>query len=293
MVYAVAAKGFRAGGVNSPIPGAVCGPQLALYGLTVNDLPPTYGADTVWSYEAGAKLRLFGGRAQVNAAAYRIDWSNIQAVVTIPGTCGIPFTTNAGAARSSGVELEVQARPVRDLSINLSFGYDHARYTEDAPGLGSPGSALSLPAASKGLRLAVPPWTLQLGARYERPLTSKAKAYLRADWWYARRYSGITTQVFGQGAFAPDNVYPNTQRTNLRLGIEVGGFDLAVFALNVFNSRDGVAIGGRNSCPAAPAGDAACLNPNREPFGATYNPFFTVAAATTPRQVGLQLIYRH
>lgn len=292
MLYAVAAKGFRAGGVNSPIPNAVCGPQLALYGLTVNDLPPTYGADTVWSYEGGAKLRLFDGRAQLNAAAYRIDWSNVQSVVTIPGTCGIPFTTNAGAARSEGFEIEVQARPARGLTVNASLAYNDARYTEDAPGLGSPGAALSLPAASKGLRFTVPPLTLQLGARYERSLGPDLRAYVRGDWWYAEAYSRTAAQVFGQGAYAPDNVYPNVSRLNLRAGVERGSFDLAVFVLNAFNSREGVVTGGRNSCPAPPAGDAACLNPAREAFGATYNPFFSVLPATTPRQVGLQLVYR-
>ena len=74
-----------------------------------------------------------------------------------------------------------------------------------------------MPAASKGLRFTVPPWTLQLGARYERELAPDLKAFARADWWYTRHYSNTAAQGFGQGAYAPDNRYPNTQRLNLRL----------------------------------------------------------------------------
>src|ERR1700721_2464111 len=39
LFYFSAAKGFRPGGGNSPIPLSLCGPSLALFGL--KDVPPT------------------------------------------------------------------------------------------------------------------------------------------------------------------------------------------------------------------------------------------------------------
>ncbi len=41
--------------------------------------PTSYSPDTVWSYEAGGKFRLMDRKMQLNVAAYRIDWTNVQA----------------------------------------------------------------------------------------------------------------------------------------------------------------------------------------------------------------------
>jgi hypothetical protein len=63
-VYGTAAKGFRPGGVNLPLPEAgpnSCLPAFAAIGL--NQPTQTYSADSVWSYEVGE------ARASVSIAA--------------------------------------------------------------------------------------------------------------------------------------------------------------------------------------------------------------------------------
>ena len=97
MLYVTAAKGFRAGGVNGRLSQGICGTALASYGLTAADTPPTYKSDSVWSYEAGGKFRLFGNRMQLNGSVYRIDWSNVQ-VTTNPGS------SSGGHGRPSAYE---------------------------------------------------------------------------------------------------------------------------------------------------------------------------------------------
>ena len=97
------------------------------------DAPTTYGSDTVWSYETGAKLRLFENRLQVNGSAYRIDWQNVQLNVSIPG-CGPTFIQNAGTARSQGFDMQAAGRLFAGLTANVNVGYDNAHYTQTAFG---------------------------------------------------------------------------------------------------------------------------------------------------------------
>jgi outer membrane receptor protein involved in Fe transport len=286
MVYVTVAKGYRGGGVNSAIPAAVCGPGLARVGLTVADLPLGYSSDTVWSYEAGAKVRVLENRVQLNGSVYRIDWSNIQTNVTVPSPCGIPTTTNAGQARSQGFELESEARLFRGLSLNLALAYDDAKYTDTVVGLGRPGSAQVILAALEGQRLTVNPWTVQVGARYDRQITDTLRGYVRVDWRYLAHYSDTASQIFGSSAYSPTAIFPDTTRTNLRVGLEAGDLEVNFFVNNLFNSRKGAITGGYSSCPAAAAGGTpACT-------GGVYNPYFVLSPASAPRQIGLQLVYR-
>jgi outer membrane receptor protein involved in Fe transport len=284
LVYLTAAKGFRAGGVNAILPAAICGPGLAQYGLQPQDVPPTYASDSVWSYELGGKFRLWRERVQLNLAAYRIDWRDAQLNIDVGNNCGIPFTGNAGTARSQGMEIEAQARLAHDLTADLAIGYDDARYTADAVAVRA--GATPLVVARKDQRFAVPPWTVRLGARYDFRFGGLG-GYARLDGFYTRRFQATAMQTFGLPAYAPDARSRDATRVNARLALQRDGIELALFASNIFNSSEGLLAGGRSGCalPAA-GGGPACAS-----YG-TYNPFFTVTPATWPRQVGVQVVYR-
>jgi outer membrane receptor protein involved in Fe transport len=290
MAYVTAAKGFRAGGVNGNLPEAICAPGFAQYGLTTASLPITYKSDTVWSYEGGGKVRVLNNRVQLNGSVYRIDWKNPQLTINVGLACPA-FLGNAGAARSEGFELEAQALLFRGFTGNLAIGYTNARYTQNA--LALTGANPPLIAAFKGQKIAVSPLTVQVGGRYDVQLAPDVRAYVRADYRYIQHYKDTLAQVYSFGGFAnasyaPDNLYPNTDRTNLRVGVEYGPFDINVFANNLFNSTKGNFAGGRGGC-AAPStgGTAACTT------FATYNPYGAVTPATAPRQIGIQIAYRH
>ena len=119
MIYGSAAKGFREGGVNTQLPATTCGTAEKTAGYT-DGAPTTYAPDTLWSYEVGAKLRLFDNRMQLNTSAYYIDWKSIQFKVTLPG-CAIPFEANAAQAVSKGFDVQSLGQSRRWIDHRLLY----------------------------------------------------------------------------------------------------------------------------------------------------------------------------
>jgi outer membrane receptor protein involved in Fe transport len=291
LVYLTASKGFRAGGIN-PLPSVgICGNALNVYGLTPTDLPQTYGSDSVWSYEAGAKFRVLENRVQLNGSVYRIDWKNPQVTLSPGFQCGLVSTYNADSARSQGFEVEAQARPFRNLTLNAAVGYNDAKYTATTIGVVGRATATNggvqsnLVIAQDGQKMAVSPWTVNVGGRYDVDLSSSMRGYLRADWRWAKAYDQFQ---YGIGTFNPDvNRIPSIQNTNVRVGVEYGDFDINLFVNNVFDRKKGVMTGGRSGCATAAAGGtAACTTYS------TYTPFYQINSGY-PREIGFQIAYRH
>ena len=282
MVYVNAAKGYREGGVNVPLPVAICGVGLSLVGLTVQDAPTTYGSDTVWSYEAGGKFRMLDNKLQINGSVYRIDWSNVQLNVSIPG-CGPTFIQNAGTARSQGFDLAAAGRVLPGLTANLNLGYDNAEYTATATGPVPKNGSPATPVVQKGDKLPVAPWTVAAGLQYDFSV-SKYRAFIRGDYQFTSSYFGGLGP--GVNAFAPDTRHlPSATVVNARAGINLGHFDANVFVNNIFESTDALSLaGGRTQC--SPNTDAACGT-----FGA-YNPFFG-ESSFRPREFGIQVNYKY
>ncbi len=215
MLYATAAKGFRIGGQNFQLP-AVCDASLAAVGLT-NGSPFT--SDSLWNYELGTKNSWFGGRVKSRFDVYRIDWSNIQQTLVL--ACSFDVTTNSGAARSDGAELEIDAYPVDHLTLNIAVGYEDAKITEVKPG-----SVTVLGQPLNG----VPRWTGSAIAQYTIPWGDKSP-YLRAQ----------VTSVSSSTSY--NNVpYPGREVTgfsllNLRAGIEKGPWNAALYLDNALDKR--------------------------------------------------------
>ncbi|PZQ57365.1 MAG: TonB-dependent receptor, partial [Phenylobacterium zucineum] len=127
MLYASAAKGFRPGGANSPVPTVTCRGDLTDLGLTA--APTTYKSDTVWSYEAGAKGAVLDRRLRFEASAFYIDWKNIQSSIPL-NNCGFGFVGNLGSAVSKGFDAHITASPVSGLTLEASVGYTDAEFRE-------------------------------------------------------------------------------------------------------------------------------------------------------------------
>jgi outer membrane receptor protein involved in Fe transport len=287
MVYVTAAKGFRAGGVNSQVSYGICQTALDAIGYLPGDLPQTYKSDSTWSYELGAKLRLFN-RLQFNAAVYQIDWTDAQ-YTTNPGSCGLVTTFNVPKARSRGVELEATARLFRGLTVNGAYGYTDAKYTQALTfpaGRQAVGGPVPVPfiVVLQGQKIPVPPHTVSLGGRYEVEVSPAMRAYLRADYRFSASYA---VSPFPTTAYTPDAFNQKIESTNFRVGVEYHDLDINLFVNNAFNRHTGNIGGGRSQCqPAAAGGTAACTT-----FSG-YNPFRTINTGT-PREIGLQVAFRH
>ena len=277
-VYVSASKGYRPGGVNTPLSATICGPRVAQLGLTLDGLPVTYNSDTVWSYEGGAKLRLLENRLQLNTSVFRIAWNGVQLPVTLGGGCGQTFTINAGTARSQGFDVEAQMRLVRGLVGGITFGYTNAKYTQTAT-LGTGATAPVI--AVGGQKFTLPPWSIDVSLRYDFEFGGH-KVYIRGDDRYSasytRNYAGTTGYSPEAQKGAPINI------ATARAGVEIHGFDVNVFMNNIGNFHHGNISGGRSGCTVV--GSDACGSYTN------YNPILT-ENAPPPREIGIQASYRY
>ena len=214
-LYANAAKGFRLGGQNNALT-SFCAADVAALGLAD---AKSYRPDSLWSYEGGAKTRLFGGRVSLNASVFYIDWKNIQQSVRL-AKCGSVITGNAGDARSQGGELELRAMLTDHLTLNLSGAITDAKITKASTGAGAvDGSKL----------LGVPENTFSLGFDYQRPLTDRVDGFASVNWSHTGESSGA------YAATSKDHVRPSYDLVDATVGVNVADLEVSLFAKNLLN----------------------------------------------------------
>ncbi|MEN3337726.1 MAG: iron complex outerrane recepter protein [Acidobacteriota bacterium] len=83
--------------------------------------------ETARSYEAGVKLRGAGGRVDVEAAAFRMDFHNL---VTATVLGGLPSLQNAGATRFQGFETAIEARATHAVTARATYSFHDGRFTD-------------------------------------------------------------------------------------------------------------------------------------------------------------------
>jgi outer membrane receptor protein involved in Fe transport len=162
-VYSTAAKGFRPGGPNSPLPmSGTVSCAAALQALGLSSAPSEFGPDTVWSYELGEKATTADQRLRFNSDVYYETWDGVQQQVA--PACGFKFTENAGQAQVYGAELEAAFKVTPEWTVTQAGGYTHARI--------STGSLAAGVAEGQKL-LDVPDWTASTALVYTHPLTDE------------------------------------------------------------------------------------------------------------------------
>lgn len=206
MVYALASKGFRMGGVN-------LNPQIASF-----PTPTTYGSDSVWNYELGTRLSLFDRKLLIDSTLFYIDWSHIQLRLSRPD--GRAYVANAGAAHNYGIENAITWRPSSAFDAQVNFTYLSAELSKTLA-LGN-GTVLAkgydLPGASH--------WTTSETATYHFDLPHKP--YVTAEHKY------ISHAVDN---FNPILVVGNYNTFALRAGAEFGKFNVQAFVTNLTDKR--------------------------------------------------------
>jgi len=216
MLYARLASGYRAGGPNFSISS----------GSPLFDPaePRQFDPDKTYNYEIGAKGDVLNHTLSFDASLYYIDWRNIQINLQDPINKGT-YTTNGSRAKSEGVELSVESRPVTGLTIAAWVTYDDAVLTEGFP-------STSTVYGVAGNRL---------------PFTSRFSGNISLDQNFPlvgdlTGFGGITVSYVGdrQGTFLPSAqrpVYPAYARTDLRAGIKYAQWTANLFATNVTDKR--------------------------------------------------------
>lgn len=211
-IFANAAKGFRPGSANLPIPPDFCGVDLQTLGAS------TYKPDSVWSYELGEKARLLDSSVGVRTSVYYINWKDIQQ--NVPLACGYGYTANAGAAVSKGAEFELDAKLTSSLTAHASLGYTDAKITSS-----SVGSALVV-----GTPLAnVPKRTLATALEYSTPLPNGWNLAARVDDQYIDREYDPAAEPY------PVNWRGGYNIVDTRCGLEFHRLSAYLFASNLLN----------------------------------------------------------
>ncbi len=202
--YASAARGYKAGGFN---PAALPGSEA-------------YGEEHAWHAEGGLKSSWADGRLSTSAAVFLIDWSDLQLNLPNPFVPGEFYISNVGGARSSGVELELKARPDASVDMFASFGYTHARFAAGTTASGADVSHKTLPFT--------PDYTASVGTQVSRALTSAIKIYGRGEVAISGRFEYDEANTEGQDAYS---------LVNLRAGARAKYVFGEVWVRNAFDTR--------------------------------------------------------
>jgi iron complex outermembrane receptor protein len=83
--------------------------------------------ETSRSYEAGLKLRTIGGRLDVEASAFRMDFENLVTSTVINNQ---PALINSGKTRFKGVELEADLRLITALSGRATYSFHDGKFVD-------------------------------------------------------------------------------------------------------------------------------------------------------------------
>ncbi|WP_293884065.1 TonB-dependent receptor [Sphingomonas sp.] len=174
----------------------------------------------------------------------------------IKGFQSVAFTgtgfalTNAGSRTARGAELDVTVNPVKPLSLFFAMTYLHNRYDSFT---GSPYGDLSGEKPT-----GIPTFSFSTGGSYTHQFNDGTKLSLRMDYLHeskvqiVRGFSGFS-QAAGFAAAKMFTREVNLVNASTTLALN-SGFELSVYARNLFNTRYYTAVGDAVAQPGSVTG---------------------------------------
>lgn len=133
-LFASATKGYKAGGYNTQMFSDFLQQKLmAEMGMTMLydvDQIVSYSPETDWNFEVGAHLRLLDQRLALDISAFWINVDNQQVTMFPEGSITGRIMTNAGKARSRGVELSASYQAPGGWFARGAYGFTDARFID-------------------------------------------------------------------------------------------------------------------------------------------------------------------
>ncbi len=208
MVYGSINRGYRAGGFNPVSP----------------EGSDAYDEETSWNYEIGAKTTWFEDRLKINMAVFHIAWDHLQLNLPFGQTY---YIANAGDAGSTGVELELYAKPLRNWDIFGSIGYDRTRFGAGTTSIRTDafGANTAIDVSGNDLIYA-PEYTASAGTQYSWEIRPGARIFVRAEINGYGHYYYNTANTESQGAY---------WLTSLHLGYRNPGWFAEIWVKNLFD----------------------------------------------------------
>ncbi|PQM29109.1 hypothetical protein CVO77_12040 [Sphingopyxis lindanitolerans] len=210
--YASYSRGVRSGGYNT---GAL------FSGVEFNEV----NSESIDAFEVGLKSDLLDRRLRLNLAAFYYDYRNLQVFSLEPdpnGAAPIQRLQNADA-EIYGAEVDIQARPISGLDIQLGAAYVHATYSDFVDPIRGDFRGNNLDKAPR----------LQMTGRatYSYDIGDDWTGRIGADFSYQSKvfFSAVNAEPMASGRHGEINLNAGFAHRD--------GIDLSLFVRNVGNKR--------------------------------------------------------
>ncbi|MDB6028244.1 MAG: TonB-dependent receptor [Verrucomicrobiales bacterium] len=201
-VYASVTEGYQSGGFNP----SVDKPSQA-----------KFNSASSWQFEVGAKSSCLEDKLSTKAALFYTETEDYHVFRLNPLNPTQSFLLNAERATSYGAELELMAKPVESLELNVGLSYTHATYDV----FGDPNTGARFDGNNISF---VPEYTANASATYRLP----CNFYIRGE-------------LNGFGRYYLDDANTTPQPlfvlANAQIGYEMKNIEIYFFAKNIFDKR--------------------------------------------------------
>jgi iron complex outermembrane receptor protein len=224
MAWVSAGKGYKIGGFNSNAAG------LSQF---------SFGPETNWTYELGAKSALFDDKLVLAATLFYIDWSNIQVQGAIPSST-LAVVQNSKGATSKGIEWESTYNFTRNLWLRGSVALMDPKYkngTSDAEVAAAcgeiPGSTVLVSGCSSdvgGNQLArTTKQQFNVSGNWTLPdAIGDFDFYVRADYSFQKSKHSTSLNQDEQG---------NIELVNAQIGLQSEHLTISAWVKNLFDAK--------------------------------------------------------
>lgn len=209
LVYASVTKGYKAGGFNS---------------TSKIDDALTFKPEHSWSYEIGTKASCLNKLIYTDISLFYIRWNDQQVSQSQPDGRGY-ILRNAGKSVSKGIEITAHINPLTNLSLQVDYGYTHAKFKEyvynTEQGIDYSGKFLPM----------VPRNTISVAANYTLPMKDKSiidKIIFNAQ------YSGVGKLYWREDNVATQSFYG---LLNGRISFVKDAISFDIWAKNITNKE--------------------------------------------------------
>jgi iron complex outermembrane receptor protein len=214
MLYARLASGFSPGGANTPAAG----------------VPPEYGPEKTKNYEIGTKGDILDHVLSLDASIYRIDFTGL--IQEFYSTNKLSYLTNAGAARSEGIELNLDAHPLTGLTVSTWVVISDAHLTDIPEGVIAAetlnGGAISTPVGAPLPNSSRFSANVSLDQQF--PLSGSITGFAGGTLGYMGEREGVYASTGRQ-------IYPGYAKTDLRVGAKMNSWKANLYVNNLADRR--------------------------------------------------------
>ena len=267
-VYATVSKGYRSGGYNVQMFSDIITGQQAhsmveaikksaefekystlIEGMIGDKMPAipevkdatTYKPEYSWNYEVGTHLTLWEGKLWADLAAFYMDTRDQQLSQFIGSGLG-RTTINAGKSNSYGAEASLRASLTNELSLNASYGYTYATFTDYIINEADKDGNLTVKADYNGKYVPfVPKHTLNIGGEYAITCSYRSifdRVVFQANYNAAGRIYWTELNDVSQSFYGTLNWRANLEKGNAMISFWARNFldkDYAAFYFETMN----------------------------------------------------------